>query len=182
MLAIETQRLILRDWTLADSKSAQEYAACPEVCKFMVWGPNSDSETRDFIRRSIDLSKERPRQSFELAMVLKDENVVAGGIGLHINDRANQSAMIGYVLNRNYWGQGLVTEAARRLLELGFGELSLHRICATCDAENVGSQRVLEKCGMRREAHYKQDMLIKGQWRDSFFYAILQEEWQAAHF
>lgn len=179
MVAYETERLILRDWSMSDLKQVQEYASDPEVAKFMIWGPNSESETREFMRRSIDLSKERPRRTYELAMVLKEEDRVIGGSGISIHDPRNKSALLGYVLNRSYWGRGLVTEAAKRLLTLGFEELGLHRVCATCDSENFGSQRVLEKSGMRKEGHFKQDMLIKGRWRDSFLYAILEDEWRS---
>lgn len=72
-----------------------------------------------------------------------------------------------------------MTEAVAAILKFGFSELNLHRIWATCDTRNVASARVMEKLGMRREAHYVKDAWEKGAWRDSFLYAILNEEWIA---
>ena len=60
---------------------------------------------------------------------------------------------------------------------LGFGTLELHRIFATCDVRNVASARVLEKVGMRREGHLREDSCMRGQWRDSYVYGILEHEW-----
>jgi [ribosomal protein S5]-alanine N-acetyltransferase len=70
-----------------------------------------------------------------------------------------------------------MTEAARAVLELGFVQVGQHRIYATCRPENISSQRVLEKIGMTREGHLRQDKWMKGQWRDSFLYAMLVDEW-----
>jgi RimJ/RimL family protein N-acetyltransferase len=71
-----------------------------------------------------------------------------------------------------------VRQAARGLLAFGFETLALHRIAATCDTGNVGSARVLERIGMRREAPFREDSLLRGRWRDSFLYAVLEDEWK----
>jgi RimJ/RimL family protein N-acetyltransferase len=52
----------------------------------------------------------------------------------------------------------------------------VHRVWATCDVRNTGSFGVMEKLGMRREAHFQQDRFIRGAWHDSYLYAILAEE------
>jgi len=70
------------------------------------------------------------------------------------------------------------TEAARALLTFGFGQLRLHRIFATCDPANTASARVLEKIGMQREGLLREHEWVKGRWRDSFLYAILDHEWK----
>ena len=81
-----------------------------------------------------------------------------------------------YVLNRNFWNKGYVTEAVKRVIDFGFSELGLHRIYATLAPENVTSVRVLEKAGMRREGHLREHKYIKGEWRDSLLYAIFESE------
>jgi RimJ/RimL family protein N-acetyltransferase len=63
------------------------------------------------------------------------------------------------------------------LLEIGFSEYDFHRIYGRCDARNVGSYRVMERLGMRREAHFVESEFFKGEWSDELFYAILQDEW-----
>ena len=63
------------------------------------------------------------------------------------------------------------------MVDFGFRELRLHRIWADCDPANVPSCRVLEKLGMRREGHFRENAWIKGEWVDSLIYAILDREW-----
>ena len=87
------------------------------------------------------------------------------------------AAAVGYCLHRELWGQGLITEAARALVDAGFRTLDLHRVAATCDVRNTASFVVMEKLGMRREACFRRDRQIKGEWRDTYLYAVLAEEW-----
>jgi RimJ/RimL family protein N-acetyltransferase len=179
MFTLETERLVLRDWKRADWKEVQTYAGDPEVSKYMIWGPNTEAETKEFIETAVDIAASKPRRGYELAMILKESEKVIGGFGLQITGKENATGMVGYVLHRNYWGQGFVTEAAERMMVFGFTQLNLHRIYATCDTENIGSARVMEKCGMRKEAHFIEDLMIKGKWRDTYLYAILDREWRA---
>ena len=168
---IETARLILRDFRDSDFTDIQEYATDLDVVRYLPWGPNTAEQTRQFLA-----TVQANRPEFEFAIELKQERKLIGGCRLTVKDRVNRSGDIGYVLNRRYWGHGYVPEAARALLDFGFGELKLHRIWATCDVLNKGSARVMEKIGMRLEAHFLQDIFEKGFWRDSYLYAILESE------
>lgn len=81
---------------------------------------------------------------------------------------------IGYILRRDQWGRGLMTEAASALVEVGFPRLRAHRIWATCAVDNIGSMRVLEKVGMRRECHLGGHLWVRGKWRDSYLYPLVE--------
>ena len=177
MFSLKTERLILRDWRTTDVDDAQDYASDGDVSEFMVWGPNSRRETVDFIGEAIESSKLKPRRGFELAIELQEESKVIGGIGLSIKDAVYSTGMIGYAVNKSYWRKGITTEAALALINFAFKDLDLHRVYATCDTRNIGSQKVLEKCGFRKEAHFVEDTHIKGAWRDSYLYAMLKREW-----
>lgn len=87
-------------------------------------------------------------------------------------------AYSGFRYNREYWGQGYGTEALGAILCLGFEELGLHRISLICDPENTGAWRVMEKNGLRREGHGIKDRWEEGAWIDTYYYAILREEWE----
>lgn len=76
-------------------------------------------------------------------------------------------------------GQGLGAEAAQAVLALGFDELGLHRITATCIAGNERSARLLTRLGMRQEAHHVHSILFKGGWKDQLGFALLEGEWRA---
>jgi ribosomal-protein-alanine N-acetyltransferase len=75
-----------------------------------------------------------------------------------------------------YWGQIIGTEAAGALIRFGFQKLGLHRIIAKCDPMNMASWRIMEKNGMRREGRLGEDVKIRGEWRDSLLYSILEHE------
>lgn len=81
------------------------------------------------------------------------------------------------MLDKPFWGKGIGTTAARLLLREGFGTRGLHRIWATCLPENPASIRVLEKSGFRREGYQRKNLMIHGEWEDTWLFAILQEEW-----
>jgi [ribosomal protein S5]-alanine N-acetyltransferase len=176
---IETPRLLLREFRPEDELDIHEYASDPEVVRLLIWGPNTRELTRAFLERTLEEQKEWPRNSVGLAIELKDEGRVIGSIGLRIKDERNRAADIGYVLARRYWGHGYMPEAGHAIVDAAFRRAGLHRVWATCDPRNRASYRVMEKIGMRREAHFRKNVYEKNEWRDSYLYAVLAEEWPA---
>lgn len=170
------ERLLLREFEAADFESLHSYASDSEVVRFMEWGPNTEEETREFLSRSRSFVRMDPRNNYELAVTIAASGRHVGGTGLHVS---GMQAMLGYCFARSAWGKGFATEAARLMADFGFDSLGLHRVWARCDSENIASQRVLEKLGMRREGLAKHDCQIRGVWRDTFLYAVLIDEWKA---
>ena len=84
---------------------------------------------------------------------------------------------MGWIFHPDHQGLGYATEATNALLDLGFGPADMHRIFARCDARNDPSWRLMERLGMRREAHFREHGLFKGLWDEEFYYAILRDEW-----
>jgi RimJ/RimL family protein N-acetyltransferase len=177
MEVIMAKRLMLRDFEKGDWRSVHDYASDPEVVRYVGFGPNSEEESRVFTQKAFDQQNEKPRRNFTLAIILQSQNALIGGCGIYVSNPDNREGYIGYVLNRNFWGQGYATEAAQALLGFGFNKLKLHRVFATCDANNVASAHVMEKIGMRQEGHFRENEWVKGRWRDSLLYAILDHEW-----
>ena len=175
MKKLETKRLILREWQESDFEAVHSYASVIENVRFMPFGPNSEDETKMFLKRSIERYSDNPMIDFVFAITLKETGDVIGGCGIMKVDE-NQANM-GWILHRDFWKQGFGTELAGELIRFGFDELKLHRIYATCDSENYGSYRVMERNNMRREAHFIKKNLRRGEWRDELVYAILDGEW-----
>ncbi len=178
-MAIETPRLVLRELGDNDAPAVQAYAADPEVVRHLPWGPNTPEDTAGFLAMARATRDALPRTAYHLAIVLKNTDRLIGGCRIEIRSAANGSGDLGYVLDRRHWGHGYMTEAARALVAFGFERLALHRIWATCDVDNHASARVLEKLGMRREGHLRQNLRRRGEWRDSYLYAILEPEWRS---
>jgi len=176
-MQLKTGRLILREFKEDDWQAMHEYASDPEVVRYMQWTPKTEEETRDWIKRAISNQQERSRRNYQFAVVRKADKRLIGGCSIiNISNPEDGEAGIVYVLNRSFWNQGYMTEAVKRVVKFGFSELGLHRIYATLAPDNFASARLLEKAGMQREGHLREHKYIKGQWRDSLLYAILESE------
>lgn len=90
----------------------------------------------------------------------------------------SEQGEIWYLIRPDQWGRGIARLAAGELLRIGFSELNLHRIFATCLPENPASSRVLEKAGMRKEGYQLRSLKIHGVWHDCYLYGMLREEWE----
>jgi len=176
-IRLETTRLVIRDFVEGDWMAVQEYASDAGVVKHLEWGPNTGGQTREFVSMVMRSSAENPRSSFELALELRDSGMVIGASRIGINNAKYCSGDIGYVLNQAFWGQGYATESVQALLKYGFETLKLHRIIATTHPDNRASGRVLEKCGFRYEGRRREDKLVRGEWRDSLVFSILEQDW-----
>lgn len=175
-LPIITERLVLRDFEPGDRADVHRYSSDPDVVRYMNWGPNDDAATDEFLRRTLARRAPGPRNDWSLAVVRTSDGRVIGSGSLRPRDE--HTGDIGYTFARDAWGQGYATEMARALVGAGFAQLGLHRIWATCDVRNLASARVLEKTGMRREGHLREDRLQHGEWRDTYLYAVLAHEWR----
>ena len=103
-----------------------------------------------------------------------------GEFMLRLTSAESRQGEIGWSLHPDAHGRGLGTEGAREMLRLGFDELGLHRIVAECDPRNDASIRVMERLGMRREAHHLESEFLKGEWVGSYVCALLEDEWRDA--
>ena len=97
-----------------------------------------------------------------------------------VYDMEHRQGEIGFTLHPDHQGHGYATEAAEAIVELAFGTYGLHRVCAGVEPRNTASVRVLERLGMRKEAHLIETAVVKGEWSSEAVYAILAREWSAA--
>jgi RimJ/RimL family protein N-acetyltransferase len=177
-MIVTLDRLVLREFEHHDWEAVHVWASDPEVVRYLAWGPNTERETRTFVQHAIGQQLDRDRRDWELAIVLKEDGQVVGGCGIHVSAPEHRKGWIGYCLRHDTWGRGYATELASALLAIGFVELKLHRVFATCDPRNMASARVLEKIGMRREAHLREHLWQKGEWRDSVIFGMLEQEFR----
>lgn len=183
MLTLETARLLLRDITEDDFAAIHSFGGNIANVKYMAWGPNSEQGTRDFIAQSMKRAQAQPRAEFDFALVLKATGQLIGTGGIYGEKSWHTEQLIdgnmGWILHMDHWKQGYGTEFCAEMLRFGFEDLGLHRIHVSCDGENYGSYRVMERNGMRREAVQKEAILGRdGLWHDQYQYAILREEWE----
>ncbi|MCD6361942.1 MAG: GNAT family N-acetyltransferase [Armatimonadetes bacterium] len=179
LVTLETERLVLRALTLDDAEDIFAYASDPEVVRYLPWEHHRSLEdSREFITRTLEAHEAGARA--EWGMVLKESGRVVGTCGFCAWAGGSGRAELGYCLGREHWGRGLVTEAARRIVRYGFEDCMLNRIEAVCDVDNIGSARVMEKCGMIFEGVMRRRLLMHDSYRDMKMYAILREDWIAS--
>jgi len=177
---LETARLVLRPFEAGDLEELHAFHSLPEVARFLYWEARDLEQVRAVLDAKVRQGVlEDEGQVLALAVVWREVGVVVGEVSLLWLSRRHRQGEIGFVFHPGYQGQGLATEAAEVVLGLGFEGLGLHRVIGRCDALNAASARVMERLGMRREAHFVQNELFKGAWGDELVYAILEDEWRA---
>jgi ribosomal-protein-alanine N-acetyltransferase len=172
---LRTARLFLRPFQPGDHAALHAIAGDPQVVRWMDWGPNTPEDTAVFLSYALESEVADPRRTWKFAVTRAADEVLIGSAELHIESPENRRGTMGYLIAPAEQGQGYATEAAQAVLDFGLTGGGLHRITATCDPENTGSTRVLEKIGMTREGCLRDHFLIRGEWRDRLLYAKLAQ-------
>ena len=171
---LETTRLTLRKIKLEDAEAMYQYASKDDVTKYVLWDSHRSIETtKQFVQMMIDKYEEG---NFAWAIMLKETKEFIGTIDFVMYNEAEKIAEVGYALSDRHWGKGYVSEATKALLDFGFNELQLVRIQARCFADNIGSERVMQKVGMNYEGTMRKAKFAKGKHHDIKMYAILRED------
>ena len=171
---LETERLILRKMVLNDAEAVFAYASNSEVSRYTLWETHrSIEDSRAFLEFATQKYENGGEPDW--GIVYRGNGCLVGACGLVNWEAEHARAEVGFVLSREYWGRGLMSEAVRAILRFGFERMNLNRIEARCIAENAASARVMEKAGMVYEGTLRQREYIKGAYRDIKLYAILKK-------
>lgn len=179
LLPIVTERLVLRPFTRGDVDAVHAYRCREDVARYLFDGPMTRETCAEAIQlrvRQVSFAEEGDR--IVLAAERQDSGELIGEISLIWRSVVSRQGEIGYIFHPDYQHLGYASEAVRALLTLGFRDLDLHRIYARCDTRNAPSYRLMERIGMRREAHFHEHLLVRGNWDDEYIYAILRSEWR----
>lgn len=168
-----TSRLKLRNYESSDWERVHIYGSDPDFSKYEFWGPNTIEDTQKFIADMVKTTQAQPRFVYDVAICLKENELLIGGCGLRRETEGSAVGSLGWAVNPEFQNRGFATEAASALIDFGFKTLNLSLIYATCDSRNVASFRVMEKLGMKRVGSIKGTKEIKGHVRDTLRYEIL---------
>ncbi|MBI2850038.1 MAG: GNAT family N-acetyltransferase [Chloroflexi bacterium] len=180
-IELGTKRLLLRPFSLNDIDDLIEYANSPGWERYLVNVPYPYTRqvAEKFLAMFLDTANWQ-QQGILANFAIQLEGKVVGEVYLNQQkyDRENERAEIGYSLSSLHWNKGLTTEAARAVVNWAFQTYSFNRLYATCDPRNVGSWRVMEKLGMKREGWLRNHVVWNDEVRDQLYYGILREEWR----
>ena len=176
-MQIATERLYLRevDWT--DLANIHSLHSQPEVDRYNSIGiPVDERETKHYLAPMINDKQIQPRTKFGWVVIERLSNAFVGFIGLNLSADRFRLGEIYFKIMPGSWGRGFATEAAKIVVQFGFEQLHLHRIEAGVATENKASIRVLEKLGMKQEGMKRKILPIRGQWKDNYHYALLEDD------
>ena len=172
---LTTDRLVLRPFAPADVDDVLKYASDEEFGRYVPSVPNpyERPHAEAFVAAAVASDWARNPQ---FAIVL--DGRVIGGTEFAVDEA--QTASLGYGIGRAWWGCGLATETARAVMTCAFATYDVAVMCATADARNAASRRVLEKVGMRLDGTLRQRRIHRGERLDECHYSILRAEWDSA--
>ncbi len=175
---LQTKRLILRKMTLDNAEDVFKYSSDPEVFRFVggkVHETIKDSE--EFLK---EISEKHERQeTIVWGVVYKERCKLIGDCGFIKWDASQARAELDYLLSREYWNRGLMTEAVKEVIRFGFEKMQLNRIQGICEIANIASACVMEKAGMQFEGVLRNYIQHDGRPLDMKMYSIVRKEWSA---
>lgn len=174
---IQTDRLVLRPFTLADAPDVQRLAGDRDIAwaTLTIPHPYEDGMAEQWINTHQERFERGELVNF--AITLHSDRSLLGSIGLSINQQY-ESAELGYWVGKPYWNQGYCTEAAKAVVQYAFAELGLNRVRASHLKRNPASGRVMQKIGMVYEGCRRQDVLKWGVFEDLELYGILKSDYE----
>ncbi len=175
---IITDRLCLRQFTQKDLIAYGEYHCLPEVYRYLYASPPEPEQLEYQLSSAINSVLNNDGDTLYYAVTLKESDELIGEVLLKLASKDALQAEIGYIFNPAFAGKGYATEAVRAVLAQGFSDAGFHRIFARLDADNHGSIGIVERLGMRKEAHFRQNDRFNGIWGDELVYALLKQEYR----
>ncbi len=183
VLPLRTARLDLRPFTDDDLPAVLAIYGPPETSRYLYSEPLDQAGARRWLaERAAVPAMDGDGQWLALAIEERGTGAVLGSTAFQLASRTHRQGEVGFVLHPGARGRGVATEAAAALLHLGFEVLGLHRLVGRCDARNEASAAVLQRLGMRQEAHLVENEWVKGEWTDERIFALLAREWRQGPF
>jgi ribosomal-protein-alanine N-acetyltransferase len=174
---LETDRLTLREMTLDDVEFYFRHFNKDEVVEGCCFpGPKNLEAAREELELYC-IKPFKENRGIRWGIIRKGGNELIGTCGYYDWNKTARWAEIGYDLEPEYWGQGIMTEALRATLKHGFEEMGLNRIQAIIDSKNTRSLRLIQRLGFKQEGVLRQRSYFNGQFKDDVCFSLLRKEW-----
>ena len=177
-VTLETERLILRKYSINDAKDMfNNWATNENVTRYLTWTPYTNiDDVKCFLNYCI--SQYDNDETYNWCIEFKDNHQAIGSISVVcLRDDINE-ASIGYCLGEDYWRKGIMTEAFKKVIDFLFNEVGVNRIEATHDVNNPNSGKVMAKCGLLYEGTRKQGAVNISGICDSVIYGLTKEDYK----
>ena len=172
---LETPNLVLRQISLDDDREVFQLRSNPETMKFI---PRPLAETIEDAQKFItDCNAGIEKNEYiNWAIAQKEDNKLIGMIGFFRMQPENFRGEIGYILNPNFHGKGIMKEASDEAIKFGFEKMNFHSIEAVIDPKNIASEKLLQKLNFEKEAHFKENFFYNNEFLDTVIYSLLKTQ------
>jgi ribosomal-protein-alanine N-acetyltransferase len=180
MIKLLTERLIIRDHIIEDLMEYHELYSNDISMKYLPGIKTKTlEESRKSLIESIEEINQENRKYYFFGIEDKYAKEYIGEIGYTVEKETQFGKIVGlgYFIKEKYWNKGIITEALKKLMEFAFLENNVYRISTGCLKENIGSERVMQKCGMIKEGEFKEYQLHENKLKDRVIYRMLKNEW-----
>jgi len=175
---LRTERTIIRKFKIADLQDMFEYCSDDEVAQYTTWNAHRNIlNTEEFLH--YVLRKYENNEVAPWGIEDRKSGKLIGSCGFVSWEPEHSKAELGYVLSKEYWGRGYITESVGKVIEYGFESMLLERIEAKCHPDNIGSFKVMEKVGMTYEGILRSYIYVKGKHQDVKMYSITKKEFES---
>lgn len=174
----ETERLVLRAFSADDTDASFRIMSDPRVTRY--FGRFTMADRADSIARIERIQAAfAERRGIRWAIAPRAGGELIGSAGFWRIDTDHFRAEIGYDLAPERWGQGIMPEALRPIMDFGFATLGLHSVEANIDPANGGSRRVLEKLGFTQEGYFRENYYLpdENRFTDTATFSLLASDW-----
>ena len=175
---LQSDRLLLRQITSQDSEALFEIYSNKEVMLYF-----DDRGAFESLSEAEDMAKGyengiKNRAEIRWGIVLKETGKLIGTCGFHAISDYDKRVEVGYDLNREYWGQKIMTEALSLIISFAFEVSDVNRIEAFVEPPNTGSRTLLEKLGFTMEGTLRQHEMCRGELIDIQILGLLRKDWK----
>ncbi len=181
MINIQTSRLIIRDHIEEDIDFLHKLLSDEKTMYYLPdIKTNTMDESKENLYVAIKESKLEKRTKYFFAITIKETNDYVGEIGFTVTTDSKHGKIVelGYFVMPSYWGKGIVTEATKGVIDYTFNNTDVIKIETGCIKDNIGSEKVMKKVGMIKEAEFKKHVLLHSKLYDRVEYRLLKEEWK----
>jgi ribosomal-protein-alanine N-acetyltransferase len=181
MIQLYTGRLIIRDHISSDLMEHHELLSDETSMKYLpeIKTKNMEESKRNLIK-SIEEANLKNRKLYFFRIENKDTKEYIGEIGYTVKMETPFGKIVdmGYFIKEKHWGKGYTTEALKEVIKFAFEKDDVYRISTGCMKENIGSEKVMVKCGMIKEAEHKEYQFHENKLKDRVEYRLLKHEWK----
>lgn len=173
-----TTRTRIRPLVASDREEHFALFRDPETVRYLYDEPLTKDRIDEHLARRIRTTLPGEGEWISCAVEGRNDGKYLGEVAFTLVSATHGYVEVGYVFTQHGRGHGLATEAAGAIVDFAFAHYDAHRVGARLDARNDRSARVLERLGFRREAHFRENEFVKGEWCDELAYAVLATEWR----